>query len=120
MIVADTTTEFGLTQGSPSARGVLAVANAIMAMLVGTLTFGVGVGIAAALVLGLLPLTPYLPKAMRAVFVWVQENPVCVCLGLFLLCWIVGSIIWGPMFAFAVALPLAPAMLAMLVWITIG
>lgn len=119
MTTAETMAEPAPTQGSLSARCTLAVANALMAAVVGTLTLGVGIGIVAALVLGILPLTPYLPQARRAIVAWVQENPIGACLGVFLLGWILGTVIWGLSFAFVVALVLVPVVLTLIIVFTL-
>lgn len=107
-MTVDATAGLRPTQVSLNARGVLAVANALMALVVGTYTAGLGVGILAALVLGLLPLTPYLLALAGTVALWMIANPFGGLLGVFLLAWIVGGITWGLPFAFAVALVLVP------------
>lgn len=119
MTTAETIAAPGPMPGSLSARCTLAVANALMAAVVGTLTLGVGIGLLAALVLGVLPLTPYLPQAGRAIVTWVQENPIGACLGVFLLCWILGTVIWGLSFAFVVALVLVPVVLTLIIAFTL-
>ena len=120
MTTAEMTAAPAPMQDGFSARGILAIANAVMAAVVGTLTLGPGAGLIAALVLGLLPLAPYLPQAGRAVVAWGRENPFGVILGAFLLAWIAGTVAWGLAFALMVALPLAPLMLLVIVWITLG
>jgi hypothetical protein len=119
MTAATITAESGQMQGSLSARCALAAANALMAMVVGTLTLGAGVGVIAALVLGILPFTPFLPQVGQAIVAWAKETPLGACLGVFLLCWILGSIIWGLHFAFSVALVLAPVSLTLIVAYTL-
>ena len=101
--------------GSLSARYTLAVANALMAAVVGTLTLGIGFGILGALVFALLPFAPLIRKEIVA---FTAENPFGAILGAFLLFWIVGTIVWGLAFAFSVALVLAPTMLAIVVGLT--
>lgn len=101
--------------GSLSARYVLALANALMAAVVGTLTLGVGAGVVGALVMAVLPFEPLIRNEVAA---WAAENPVGAILGAFLLFWIVGTVIWGLAFAFGVALALAPTMLAIVVGLT--
>lgn len=115
MTAADTTAEF--SDGSLTARYVLSVANALMAAVVGSLTVGVGVGLVAALVLAVLP---YLPIIRPAVIAWAKEYPWGAALAAFLVCWIVGTVIWGLWFAFGVALFLAPTMLSIVVYLTLG
>jgi len=113
MPAAKIAAEFG--DGSLSARYTLAVANSLMAAIVGTLTFGIGAGLLGALVMFALPFTPFLRKEILA---WVAENPFGALLGAFLLFWIVGTIIWGLAFAFGIALILAPVMLSIVVGLT--
>ncbi len=120
MTAATTTAEPGQMQGSLSARCALAAANALMAAVLGTLTLGAGVGIIAALVAAILPFTPYLRHVGRAIVAWAKETPLGACLGVFLLCWILGSIIWGLSFAFGIALVLAPVSLMAIVVITLS
>jgi hypothetical protein len=50
----------------------------------------------------------------------VVETPIGAALGAFLLGWIIGTVIWGLWFAFAVALVLAPTMLLIVVYLTLG
>lgn len=119
MTAATITAETGPMQGSLSARCALAAANALMAMVVGTLTLGVGVGILAALVLVVLPFTPFLPQVGEAIVAWAKETPLGAVLAVFGLCWILGSIVWGLHFAFGVALVLAPVSLTLIVVFTL-
>lgn len=106
--------------GTLTGRCALAAANAVMAAVVGSLTVGIWAGIAGALVLGLLPMLPYLPAAGRAVIAWVVETPVGAALAGFLLFWILGTVVGGLWFAFGVALFLVPVMLGIVVFLTLG
>ena len=100
---------------SLSARYFMALANAAMAGVVGTLTVGVIAGGVAALVMAVLP---FMPIIRPAVSDWAVENPVGVALGGFVLAWILGTVVWGLAFAFGVALVLAPTMLVIIVGLT--
>jgi hypothetical protein len=113
MTSADTAAELG--DASLSARYGLAVANAVMAAIVGTLTLGIGAGIVGALVLAVLPFWSLIYPAVVA---WVRENPLGACLGGFLLFWIAGTVVWGLAFAFGIALVLAPTMIVVIVGLT--
>lgn len=114
MTAADRTAEFG--DASLGARYVLAVVNSLMAAVVGMLTLGIGAGVLGALVMAVLP---FWPVILPAVIAWAKDNPFGACLGVFLLCWILGTVVWGLAFAFGVALFLAPTMLVVIVGITL-
>ncbi|MFN3623508.1 MAG: hypothetical protein ACK4TP_05530 [Hyphomicrobium sp.] len=115
MTAADFPATFG--DASLTSRYILAVVNSLMATVVGTLTLGIGVGIAGALVMAALPFAPVIRPA---VVEWVKENPPGAALGAFLLSWIGGTIVWGLWFAFGVALFLVPVMLGIVVYLTLG
>lgn len=115
MTAADTIAESKV--GSLTARYILSVTNALMAVVVGSLTIGVGFGIVAALVLAGLPFSSVM---VPAVIDWAKEYPPGAALGAFLLSWIIGTVIWGLWFAFGVALFLAPTMLTIVVYLTLG
>lgn len=100
---------------SLSARYFMALANAVMAGVVGTLTVGAVVGGVAALAMAVLP---FMPIIRPAVSDWAVDNPIGAALGGFLLAWILGTVVWGLAFAFGVALLLAPTMLAIIVGLT--
>ena len=115
MTVADPSVVFA--DGSLRGRYILAVANALMAAVVGTLTLGIGYGIVGALVLALLP---FMPLIVPALVDFAKESPFGAALGAFLLVWIVGGIFIGLKFAVGVALVLAPTMIVLIVILTFG
>lgn len=120
MTAATATSTAESSVGSLTGRCAFAAANALMAAVVGSLTLGIWAGVAGALVLGLLPMMPFMPAAGRAVFEWVVATPVGAALAGFLLFWIVGTIVWGLIFAFGIALFLVPVMLGIVVFLTLG
>lgn len=93
------------------ARLTLAVMNSLMAAIVGGLTLGPWVAVIGALLMAVLP---YAPILWRVIPEWAQANIITALAGAFLLCDILGTIIWGFSVAFYIALALVPIMLALI------
>ena len=98
-------------------RFLLAVSNAVMAAIVAGLTLGATAAAIAAVVMFVLT---YLPGLWRALSERAQANVLAAVGALFIVCVIAGSVLLGIQVAFAVALVLAPTMLAIICLIALG
>lgn len=101
----------GETPQRKRARLTLAIMNAAMAGTIGALTIGPWVAVIGALAMAALP---YAPVLWRVIPEWAQANIIAAATAVFLLCAIVGTIIWGLSVAFYIALALVPVMLALI------
>jgi len=90
------------------ARAILAVFNSTMALFIGAMTVGLLVGLAAAVVLAVLP---YAPLLVRVVPEWMMANKIAAVVAVFLAGAVGGTVIWGFSVAFYIALVLVPVML---------
>lgn len=93
------------------ARLTLAIMNSAMAGTIGALTIGPWVAVIGALAMAALP---YAPVLWRVIPEWAQSNIITAATAVFLLCAILGTIIWGLSVAFYIALALVPVMLALI------
>jgi hypothetical protein len=93
------------------ARMTLAIMNSAMAGVIGALTLGPWVAVLGALAMAALP---YAPVLWRVIPEWAQANIITAITALFLLCTVLGTIIWGLSFAFYIALALVPIMLGLI------
>lgn len=93
------------------ARMALAIMNSAMAGAIGALTLGPWVAVLGALAMAALP---YAPVLWRVIPEWAQANIITAMAALFLLCAILGTIIWGLSVAFYIALALVPIMLGLI------
>lgn len=93
------------------ARLTLAVMNSSMAGILGALTLGPWIAVIGALAMAILP---YAPVLWRVIPSWAQANIITAATAAFLICAIVGTIVWGFSVAFYIALALVPVMLALI------
>jgi hypothetical protein len=93
------------------ARLTLSIMNAAMAAFIGAMIFGPWTAVIGALAMATLP---YAQVLWRVIPEWAQANVIAAGVAVFLLCAILGTIIWGMSVAFYIALALVPVMLAII------
>jgi hypothetical protein len=93
------------------ARMALAIMNSCMTGTIALLTIGPWTAVIGALVMGALP---YAPVLWRIIPAWAQANILAAGVAVFLICAILGTIIWGFSVAFYLALALVPVMLGLI------
>ena len=99
------------------ARAILAVFNSTMALFMGSMTVGWPIGLAAAVVLAILP---YAPLLVRVIPEWMMANKIPAVVAVFLAGALSGTAIWGFSVAFYIALGLVPVMLTTILYITVS
>lgn len=93
------------------ARFFLALANAAMAAVVGGLTLGPLAAVAGGLAMLVLAYLPYVLGFVRELPRLIRTNRIVTAGTLFIVVVVAGTVAWGIMFPFAIALVLAPVML---------
>lgn len=99
------------------ARGILAVFNSTMALFIGSMTVGWPIGLAAAVVLAVLP---YAPLLVRIIPEWMLANRIPAAVAVFLIGALAGTAIWGFSVAFYIALVLVPVMLVTILYVALS